>query len=177
MIPEKTLKRVRQRARRGNAMKLLNLLDFRRDFQEYKDEKVLMQAYGEWAEAMMISPDTLRRDLATIRNYTPERLAFWLAHGVSFEHLETANVMAEKAKKTPVQLLNECISLGGKNGRPMTVNELISFANGENTKHPILYRVTIWFDRLGKSPALFGWDAPKTQSFNSWLEAGRSFFL
>ena len=177
MIPERTLQRVRQRARRGNALKLLNLLDFRRDFQEYKDEKVLMQAYSEWAEAMMISPDTLRRDLATIRNYSPENLAYWLNSGVSFEHIETANAMAEKAKKTPVQLLNECITLGGKNGRPMTVNELISFANGENVRHPIMYRVSIWFSALGKSPSLFGWDHEKTTSFNSWLEAGRSYFL
>jgi hypothetical protein len=102
---------------------------------------------------------------------------YWLNNGVSFEHLETANAMAEKANKTPVQLLNECIEKGGPTGKTMTVNELISFANGENAKHPILYRVTIWFERLGKSPSLFGWNTEKTSAFNTWLDAGRSFFL
>lgn len=177
MIPEKVLKRVRQRARRGNALKLLNLLDFRRDFQEWKDEGVLMQAYADWSEAMMISPDTLRKDLATIRNYSPDNLVYWLNNGISFEHLETANAMQERAKKPAAQLLNECVELGGKNGKPMTVNELISHANGENAKHPIMYRVNIWFTALGKSPTLFKWNEQKTLAFTSWLEAGRNFFL
>ncbi len=110
-------------------------------------------------------------------NYAPEDLYRWIEHGVGFEHIETANTLAELAKKTPKKLLDECIELGGHTGdKTMTVDELTAHALGEKKREPVLFRVNDLLSRLGKFPTLLKWDSIKSDKFNAWLQAGREFF-
>lgn len=176
MLPVAQLNAARRRAQQGALAELESLLWFRQNIDDFRAEKKLMQAYSEYAEAMMCAADTLRRKMAIIRNYTPEDLTRLIMAGVGFEHMETANALAETANKKPLQLLNEAVELGGENGRPMTVEQLISFALGEKPRSPILQRVTFWMERLGKFPTLLKWDDDKSHRYQIWLDAGMEFF-
>ena len=175
MIDVKILLEVRDRAKRGALEELESLLWFREHVEEWKAEKVLMRAYFEYAKAMMIARDTLRRKMAIIRNYAPDFLREMINSGVSWEHIETANLLAEKAKKTPKQLLVECVQFGDENGRVMTVEQLVTFALGETPKHPFIARLGFIFEQLGKFPTRLGWDETKTSRYIAWLEVGREF--
>ena len=177
LLPPERRYITRTRAKLGALGELESLLEFREDMDDWKAEGRLMQAYQEQAEDMMIARDTLRRKMTIIRNYTPEDLYRWIENGVSFEHMETANTLAQLAKKTPKKLLDECIELGGHTGnKTMTVDELTAHALGEKKQEPVLFRVNDLLSRLGKFPTLLKWDSSKSEKFNSWLEAGREFF-
>jgi len=176
-IPAETKTVWRQRARRGALSKLKSLLEFREMIADYKAEHVLMEAYKEAAEAMLIAPETLRDDMGKIREYSRENLVRWLSSGLSFDHLETANRLAEAAKKTPAQLLNEAIDPGNATGETMTVDELAVYAIGElphNSRRAVI-QMTIMFDRLRKFPTRFKWDEIKTGRFTDWLDLGKEF--
>ena len=69
LLPVSRREKTRIRARLGALGELESLLEFREDMDDWKAEGLLMQAYAEQAADMMISRDTLRRKLATIRNY------------------------------------------------------------------------------------------------------------
>ena len=176
LLPPARRERTRARARAGAFAELESLLEFREDMDDWKAEGRLMQAYAEQAADMMISRDTLRRKLATIRNYSADDLCKWIENGISFEHMETANTLAEIAKKTPKQLLDECIELGDETGRVLTVDQLTSHALGEQIrKDSVMYRINNLFSELGKFPARLKWDVEKTTRFTKWLDAGREF--
>jgi len=179
MIEPETLDRWRTRSYRSAILKLASLLELRVIIEDAKveGERVIMEMYKQAADAMMVHPDTVRNDIATIRNYSPENLAYWIKNGVGFSHIDMANVLQHKAKKPALQLLNECIALGNENGKTMTVNELIVFALGEKKQEPVLYRVTAMFERMGKFPTLLGWGMEKITKYNTWLDAGREFFI
>lgn len=176
LIPLTTLDRWRTRARRGALLKLKTLLEFRELVDEYRAEAVLMQAYREAAEAMLISPETLRDDMHKIREYPEMKLVYWIANGVSFDHLEKANALAEIAQKTPAALLDEAIDLGNASGETMTVRELVGHALGEVAQpmKPFTYRRAVIWNQLGKFPT-DGWDDGKVSRFNEWREAGKEF--
>ncbi len=176
LLPAKALENARERAKAGAFAELESLLWFRENVDDWKAEGVLMQAYKEYAAAMMIAPDSLRRKMATIRNYSAEDLERWIYEGVGFEHMETANTLAETAKKTPKQLLDECISLGDGEGKVMTVDQLVAFALGEQKRDPALFRVNTLLSRLGRFPDLLKWGSDKREKFTAWLDAGREFF-
>lgn len=179
LIPAETLRTWKQRSYRSALLKLTSLLELRPLIEDAKAEgqRVLMQMYSEAADAMMVHPDTVRADLAIIRNYSPDKLMYWLSNRVSFAHIETANQYAEIAKKTPAQLLDEAIQLGDETGETMTVSKLIAFALGEKKHEPATFRANALFSRLGKFPNLFGWAQDKTEKFNQWLDYGRKEFL
>lgn len=167
----------RTRARLGTHAEIESLLEFREDMDDWKAEGTLMQAYKEQAEDMMIARDTLRRKITIIRNYTPEDLYRWCDNGVGFEHMETANALAELAKKTPKKLLDECIELGGHTGdKAMTVDELTVHALGEKKREPVLFRVNDLLSRLGKFPTLLKWRPEKTERLNKILDELRELF-
>lgn len=177
LIPLSTKTVWRQRARRGALSKLKTLLEFRELMPEYKAEGVLMQAYKEASEAMMCAPETLRDDMGKVREYSREDLVRWLSNGLSFDHLETANRLAEVAHKTPAQLLNEALDPGNATGEPMTVDELAIYATGElshNSRRGVIQMV-IMFDKLRKFPNRFNWDEIKTMRFTDWLDLGKEF--
>lgn len=178
LLPAELLAKLRQRAYRGVVLKLANLLEVRPLIEDAKAEgdRVLMQIYKEVSEAMLVHPDTVRADLATIRNYSPEKLMFWTGSGLGFSHIETANQLGELAHKSPAQLLDEAVKLGGPNGKPMTVQELIAFAMGEQKREPAMFRVNALLSRLARFPDLLKWDSGKAGEFTQWLEEGRRFF-
>jgi len=176
LIPEKRLNLARANARAGQLAELESLLWFRENVDDWKAEGALMQAYSEYAEAMMIAKDSLRRKMATIRNFPADKLVAWIDGGVGFEHMDTANTLAELAHKTPVQLIDEAIEKGGADGKPMTVDELTSFALGEQKREPAFFRVNALLSRLAKFPLLLKWDNGKSAKFTAWLDAGREFF-
>lgn len=175
LIPTVTLERWHVTARRNALVKLEMLLEFRAMMPDFKAENVLMEAYKEAAEAMLISPETLRDDMGKIREYQEEQLRYWIDNGVSFDHMEKAAQLAEIAHKTPARLLDECIDPGNANGDTMTVKELIAFALGEKPKPRHTLGLVVMFDRLRKFPTNYGWDIEKTTRFTSWLDAGKEF--
>lgn len=168
---------IQKRAKVGALGELESLLEFRELMDEWKAEGVLMQAYKEWADGMMIARDTLRRRIATIRNYSADDLCRWIEGGVGFEHMETANMLADVAKKTPKQLINEALDLGDENGKVMTVDQLTAHALGEQKRDPAFFRVNALLSRLGNFPMLLKWGQDKTDKYNKWLEAGKEFFV
>jgi len=178
MLPKELLDKLRERAYRGTVLKMANLLDIRPLIEDAREEgnRVLMTMYGEIAEAMLVHQDTVRGDLATIRNYSPEKLMYWVGSGLGFSHIEMANQLAELAHKTPLQLLDEAVALGGPNGKAMTVQELMSFALGEQKREPAMFRVNALLSRLARFPDLLKWDTKKAGEFTQLMEQIRRFF-
>jgi len=176
LLPPARREKTRTRVRLGAMGELQSLLEFREDVDSFRAENKLMQAYQEQAEDMMIARDSLRRKMATIRNYTPDDLERWIEAGVGFEHMEAANNLAELAKKTPKQLLDECISFGDETGKVLTVEKLMTLALGEQRRDPALFRVNGLLSRLARFPDLLKWGSDKREKFTAWLDAGREFF-
>lgn len=177
LLPKERREKTRTRARLGALGELESLLEFRTDMDDWKAEGRLMQAYAEQAEDMSIAKDTLRRKMATIRAYSADSLTYWIENGVSFEHMDMANVLQDKARKPAKRLLDECITLGSAHGKVMTVDELTSFALGEKKFEPAVFRATALLSRLGKFPELLKWGIEKAERYTVWLDAGREFFL
>lgn len=177
LLPPERRMKTRKRALSGALNELESLLEFRADVNDWKAEGRLMQAYKEQAEDMLLASDTLRGKIATIREYDADELRYWLKRGAGFEHLQTANTLAELAKKTPAQLMNECVEFGGETGnKTMTVDELTAHALGERKRDPALFRVNTLLSRLAKFPLLLKWDSDKTQKFTELMDAVREFF-
>lgn len=176
LLPPARRNKTRTRAKLGALGTLESLLEFREDVDDWKAEGLLMQAYQEQASDMMIARDTLRRYIGTIRNYSADDLVRWVEAGAWMEHLETANTLAETAKKTPKQLMDEAVNLGDENGNTMTVEQLTTHALGEKPrKDTVFYRMNNLFSELGKFPLRLKWDTEKTGRFTKWLDAGREF--
>ena len=180
LIPEAVRKTWRTRARRGALNTLKSLLEFRTLIvsEGYREEGVLMQAYREASEDMLVAPETLRDYMGKIREYSKDELIYWLNNGVSFDHLEKANSVAELANRTPAELLNEAVTVGNEKGKTMTVNEMVSFALGvvDKPKRNIIYHFIPLYERLGKFPSRFKFDTEKTKRYMQWLDAGKEFF-
>lgn len=177
-IADETKARWITRARRGALSKLRNLIEFRALMDDAKAEGVLMQVYAEAAEAMLCATDTLRRDIGIIREYPTTDLIHWIANGISFDHMETANALHEYAHKAPADLLNEAINPGNAEGATMTVRELTAYTLGEKKRTPLIFQVANLFERIGGIPHRWklNWDEEKTMRFNDWIETGKEFF-
>lgn len=175
VIPEEVLIRVRIRAVASAHAEMENLLLWRELSDEYKYGKK-ERAEEQYSTAMMISPATLRRKMWQIRNYAPDDLYRWIDAGISFEHFERAAEYAQIAKKTPKQLLDECITLGDENGKIMTVNNMISHALGERTPRASMFSINNLFSRFSNLPQVAKFEPAKRTRFDAWIEAGREFF-
>jgi hypothetical protein len=178
LIPTGILSTWRTRARRGALETLDNLLEFRALIPDFKAESVLMEAYREAAESMMMSGETLRDYIGKIREYPAEKLRFWINEGVSWDHFDKANLLAEFAHKPPAQLLDEAINPGNATGETMTVKELTAYALGEisSPMKAEVYYFSVELSRLRKFPNRFNWEPEKSSRYLSWLEAGKEFF-
>ena len=176
MLPSGVLSSARKRAQAGAYGELESLLWFREHEDEWKDERVLMIAYREYADAMMIAPDTLRDKLAKIRDYTPDDLKRWIAKGLWLGHLERANTIAEFAGRTPKKLLDEAIEKGDETGKPMTIDKMTTFALGDKPFPTALFRFNVTLSKLGRIPNLAKWDEEKATRWTDWLNQGLEFF-
>jgi len=175
VISEDILKTVRIRAVASAHAEMENLLLWRELSTEFAYGKK-ERAEEQYSAAMMISPATLRRKMWQIRSYTPDDLYRWTDAGISFEHFERAAEYAQIAKKTPKQLLDECITLGDENGNTMTVNNMISHALGERTPRPAMFSINNLFSRFSSLPQVAKFEPAKRSRFDAWIEAGREFF-
>ena len=77
LIGQKRYDTLRVRAKAGALAELESLLEFRELVDEWKAEGVLMQAYTESADAMMITTYTLRRKRSKVRNDATDDLYRW----------------------------------------------------------------------------------------------------
>ena len=176
MIPGDVLSAARKRAQAGAYGELESLLWFREHEDEWKAERTLMVAYHEYADAMMVAPDTLRDNLTKIRNYSPADLKRWIGKGLWLGHFERANAIAEFAGRSPKKLLDEAIEKGDENGKPMTIDGMTNFALGDKPMPPVFFKFNITLRKLGSIPNLAKWDAEKSGRWTEWLKAGLEFF-
>lgn len=176
IFSDATHKRWGIRARRGAYNKLLNLLEFRERIPELREREELMEAYEEAARSMCCAADTIRKDIGIIREYAKRELIYWIRNGVSFDHIENANDLAELAHKTACQLLNECIDPGNATGETMTVREMMALALGERNPNPPVFRFNVLYSQLLKFPTQLKWGDEKTRQYEAWLDEGRKFF-
>jgi hypothetical protein len=178
VIPAEVRERVRVRAHDGTLLKLDNLLELRDVLDEIKHrgEPVVMQFYEEAAADLCRSKETVRHDLATIREYTEADLRRWLNNGLSFDHIVKANMVAEVSQRTPKELLDDALDNGDEHGHAMTVDKMLDYALGGRVSWSVWKRVNMAFGRLVKL-ATRTLKGDRRVAFDEWLEQGRQFFV
>ena len=171
-IPAETKSTWTARARRNAHSKMQSLVEFRTLLYDAKAEGYppIMELYAEAAKAMECAVDTLRRDVAAIREYSAPVLSIWIVNGISFDHIETANSLAEIAHKAPADLLNEAIDPGNATGETMTVRELQAYALGERPMPAPMYWVNKVLSSLGNFPTRFGLSEEKANRLHELIE-------
>lgn len=179
IIPIVLGEKLRKRARVGNSNKLRNLLDLR-DFIAENEAKIKAQSYAsfyeEAADWMDCAPSTVQDNLTTIRNYTDEKLKFWIEEtGYGFDHLDKANYLQdvkESAYTNAEYLLDESIRCGNENGKRMTTTELEAFALGgkERVTPQFAFSIFIqkWFGKLTRGIPTT-WSVDKRQAFQAHI--------
>jgi len=176
-LPAEFLQRLSEDTLTSDLIKLGLLIELREFIEENEtkngDRVPKMQIYAEAAQAMRRSPRTVRGDLARIRDYAQDLLVYWFRSGLSYDHLEAANELAETAKTTPIVLLNQCIDPGNATGETMTVTELEAFALGGRAMLPEHVQGIGLLSKLGNLPYRFKWDENKTRAFLDDLAAFR----
>src|SRR5690349_15114381 len=172
LIPVKLRMKFRRNTYRSALYKLENLLSLREIVDDYRaeGERVLMAVYAEAAQDFLVHPDSVRQDLAIIHNYSADNLRKWLRKGVGFSHIEEANKLQHIAHKPPMQLIEECYTLGGANGETMTVKELKAHALGEQIQKTKPETVGWAMRVLGNFPVLLGWPEVKVVRFNKIMD-------
>lgn len=173
LIPRKKLAQWNTRAKRGAFDKLQNLLEFRElPLEEYRRQGLLTQAELEGAEAMLVTLDSLRRSLWQIQEFDGAQLLTWITNGVSFQHFERANAIAEKAKMTPAQLLDDAYVKGNQFGKTMTVEQMTAYALGERKQPEAAYSISRMFSTIiVKVSQSLKWDAEKLSEFKADVNA------
>lgn len=156
------LEPVKIRARAGAYAELENVILWR-ELHEEIPHGAKVAAEREFAAAMMCSPQTLRRKLKAINGFGVDRLCDWINADVAWEHFATAHDIAETAKKSPGQLLDECVALGDGHGKTMTVHDMIAFALGEQAASPESYAAFGCLSRLAEIPVKLGWNETKVK--------------
>ena len=174
LIPADTLRMWNERATCADTLILDNLLDFREFYDELKSEHgTLMQAYAEAAKANRMSAATFRDKFGLVKRFQDDDLRRWFACGISFDHLDKAPQIAELTHRTPAELLDACIEIGGENGETMTADETIRFAMGETDQPRVTarYHFEAAFRKVWKLPTLLGWAEDKSKKFEDDLRA------
>jgi len=167
LIPTEILRMWSERAETAHHLILQNLIDFKPfDAELQHGEK--MQAYAEAAAANLMSARTFQDRFYLVRRFQDADLIRWFASGISFDHLDKAPSLAEATNRTPAQMLECAIEIGGKTGVTMTVEEMIAFALGENGKQKV--HIEYHIDRavtviLRKFRFLLKWDDEKAERF------------
>jgi hypothetical protein len=133
-----------------------------------------LQHKREFCKAYGYAMETLRDYLGKIKAYSYEQLIYWIDSGMTFDHFEKANTHADAKHMTPKQLLDFAVE------EKMTVDEMVSFALGEQETPTKVSQAKRWFvkalDWLGKVPHRAEWDADKTERYTSWVKTGWEFW-
>jgi hypothetical protein len=179
LIPQSFGERLRTRARKATAAKLENYIELR-DFIAENEDKILeigwMEFYKDAGDWMDCGGDSVRKSLTIIRNYPDDTLRAWIAQGISFDHIETANSLQNirECQYAAADLLDRAVEFGNGEGKRMTVEEMTAFALGE--RPPQKGFVSSLFERLINFPNRMKWDVDKSGRFQTWIDAGREFF-
>lgn len=173
LIPESRKREWRRSAHKRDSLDLNNLLDFRDLLEENAVNGLprhpIGELYAEAAEAMGYAKNTLERKIREIREYPADKLQGWLNDGLSFDHIEKAN---DYQNYPPAELLDKAVELGAKEGdKPMTVEEMITLANGGKSPKETSARVTKAFGYLRKVPYWLGLSDEWTDEFLSDIDA------
>lgn len=172
LIPQEKLSAWYMRATAADNLVLENLLDFREFYDELKSEHgTLMQAYAEAAKANRMSAATFRDKFGLVKRFQDDDLRRWFYCGISFDHLDKAPQIAELTHRTPAELLEACIEIGGENGETMTADEMMRFAMGETDQPRVTarYHFEAAFRKVWKLPTLLGWADDKSRRFTDEL--------
>lgn len=179
IIPTVLGEKLRKRARVGNSNKLRNLLDLR-DFIAENEDDIKEYGYGNFYEEcgdwMDCAPSTVQDNLTTIRNYTDEKLKFWIEEtGYGFDHLDKANYLQdvkESLYTNAESLLDDSAKHGNENGKRMTTTELEAFALGGKERATPQFAFSIfiqkWFGKLTRGIPKT-WSADKRQAFQAYV--------
>lgn len=172
IIPEGKLTIWNVRATNADQDILQNLIEFREFYDELKNEHgTLMQAYAEAAKANRMSAATFRDKFGLVKRFQDDDLLRWFASGISFDHLDKAPQIAELTHRTPAELLEACIEIGGENGETMTADEMMRFGMGETDQPRVTarYHFEAAFRKVWKLPTLLGWAEDKSKRFTDDL--------
>ena len=167
LIPAEILRMWGERAETAHHLILQNLIDFKPfDAELQHGEK--MQAYAEAAKANRMSMRTFQDRFYLVKRFQDADLIRWFASGISFDHLDKAPSLAEATNRTPAEMIECAIEVGGKMGGTMTVEEMIAFALGETNKQR--KHIGYHIDRavtviLRKFRHLLKWDDEKAERF------------
>lgn len=167
--PPEARAETRSRAR-ASAKETLDLVLIWRDMKAEIPHGAVGIIEREYAADMMISASTLRRKIASVRNWEAWQLEELMNAGVAWEHFQIAIDLAETAKKTPMQLLGEAVSLGNAHGDTMTVEEMTAHALGERAPRPETFSAIGWISRLAELPQRLNWDSERAEKLRGLLE-------
>lgn len=168
LIPSDFGTRLQTRARKSTLLKLENFIELR-DFYVENEERIKSEGmdkfYAEAADWMDYSPNTVDKNLDIIRNYTEEKLVYWVTNGLSFDHIETANWLQNESPFYGEQLLDAAIQLGSANGKRMTTAEMTAFALGTSIPKPKTFSIVNTLSKwLSEIPSKFpDWSPSKVE--------------
>ena len=156
LLPASFLRDCRTAAHKRDVIDLNLLLAFRDILEENKGrdgkpKHPIGQLYAEFAENYMRSQNTLERKMRAIREYPADKLQGWLNAGISFDHFENAN---DFQNFPPAALLDLAMDAG--EGKPATVEQMISLANGGKPPSPAESKINRAWDFIRKIPHWIG---------------------
>lgn len=146
-------------------------------------EQFWKEAAG-WARGR--KPDTLRKDVQSLRAFPAHKLIKWHEDGLSFDHLSAAVYCSQNTKKgtyAPEQVLDWCVEnaveVEGSDPprcRPKTVLQMEGHFLGESNQ-TAMELIEKAFLKLSNFPKLLRWDADKSKRFMERMaEIRKEFF-
>lgn len=106
-----------------------------------RDEGAIMQVYAEVAEAIGYRARTVRYWVEGIRGFTDNSISGWLAAGLSMEHFTQARKLYRDGRvDSPGEALDACINTGQDDGSPLTVDQMVSLFEEQETELQQFYR-------------------------------------
>jgi LmbE family N-acetylglucosaminyl deacetylase len=153
LLPEELRSQFRKNARTRNISKLKDYIDLREFILEnerrLREDNAMMRVYSEAGADMMVSVETVRKNLRIIREYEPKLLYAWAKQGISFDHIETANALMS-ADRPAKEILDDAIDKGDEQGRVMTVDQMVQYVTGGDEKMEFWQMAEAFLSKLSK---------------------------
>jgi len=170
LLDPETARRWAEETAKSEKTKLTHLLELRGFLEDAPTRKHRAQLKRDACTPLRVSMSDLDASLWRISGYSDNDLARWAYHGFGLSHFQRAKeCYAVAGHESPTALLNEAQEVGGKDGEPMTADELYDFAmgalpsNGHEQKAANLYAgFSRWSVRVASR---LGWDDDKRADF------------
>ena len=161
-----------------------------RDFIVDNPTIPIMQVYAELAEYSIRgrSARAVRDWIEAIAGLPDEKLLAWHAAGLSMGHFKMARKLYKDMDgeldenenpilPSPAAALDNAVKHGGDNGnRPMTIAEMVSFYEGEETIAQRVWReFRVKLEKALEIKAPIHWSDDKLKRYKSWLASGAEF--